>query len=574
MVGFFAFISKKIIDYKFSNILENSITNQTLHDFITSDEIYIERLVLNKFLQDKVCIETELFSICFDGVVLNLNSLLIKNSANNLEELLLQNINCIKTLIQDFRGSFSGLIYNKKTKNLMFFTDHFAHKTLFYAIYNGIIIVSSEVFPIVKFLRNNGIKYEYNPVGLYSMITYGYMYEDNTMVEGINRVKEGEIHTINLNGSHSIDKYFRFKNSIINIKTEDAIEQLDYLFKEAVKLQYEKNLQNGYSDNVPLSAGLDCRMTSFVLKEISQDSFLNFTYSETEELDFVEPSRMAKALGNKWLFKSLDNGLDLLSIEQSVALTDSLIYYAWPAQLNDFMKLINTEKWGIVHTGVIGDVVIGLFNSNKEYYELGDGAFSKKLIYKLKGILKTSLPSYNYQLGMMRNRAINGACLGYSTTFKNYAIDLSPFMNVDFFDFCLSLPLHLREHHKLYYDWVNIKYPEAAKFKHNGISINGNAKIKFLTREVRLASLPYLLKNRLINTLFPSYYTKHNMNPFEKWYSNNLLLRQTMSLYFKENIDIIQNEYKNDLFELYNTGNTLEKILVISLLGSLKALSM
>ena len=319
MVGFFAFISKKIIDYKFSNILAHSITNQTLHDFITSDEIYIERLVLNKFLQDKVCIETELFSICFDGVVLNLNSLLIKNSANNLEELLLQNINCIKTLIQDFRGSFSGLIYNKKTKNLMFFTDHFAHKTLFYAIYNGIIIVSSEVFPIVKFLRNNGIKYEYNPVGLYSMITYGYMYEDNTMVEGIKRVKEGEIHTINLNGSHSIDKYFRFKNSIINIKTEDAIEQLDYLFKEAVKLQYEKNLQNGYSDNVPLSAGLDCRMTSFVLKEISQDSFLNFTYSETEELDFVEPSRMAKALGNKWLFKSLDNGLDLLSIEQSVA---------------------------------------------------------------------------------------------------------------------------------------------------------------------------------------------------------------------------------------------------------------
>ena len=41
----------------------------------------------------------------------------------------------------------------------------------------------------------------------------------------------------------------------------------------------------------------------------------------------------------------------------------------------------------------------------------------------------------------------------------------SPFYDVDFFQYCLQIPLELRYHHAIYIKWILTKCPKAADYK-------------------------------------------------------------------------------------------------------------
>lgn len=563
MIGLFAIFKNKSIQ-GFTNNIDN---NRFVERQYVDENLYINSTTLMKFKEDKIFITSDDCVVATDGVIVNSNenslSTTIANSyfSGSLHQLLAQ-----------LRGSFSGIIFDKKNKKICAYTDHFSTKPLFYYQFHDGIIISSEIYAIVSCLKKFNESIKINKIGAYSMLTYGYMYKDYTLVEGIHRIKEGTVLYYS-NGNLSFTKYHNFSFDEKHIDFDEAIDKIDFLFKQAVGLQYQKNKKCGYLDVVPMSAGMDCRMTSFVLRKMSNDPIINFTYSETSQYDEVESAKMAKALKNKWIFKSLDNGLDLLSIDRAIKLSDGLIKYDWPAQLIDFLNFMNTGKWGIVHTGVIGDIIIGSFEKDPSYhrkYIIGDGAFSNTLINKLRILLRDSgdTDDYSYEYGMLINRAINGACLGYSRTFRLFVEDLSPFMNVDLADFCFSLPQKYRRNHLIYYEWVKRKYPLAASFKHNGIRIDGNASIKYHGKRYTYKSLPDVVTNKIKRDIIKKGY---GMNPLQTWIDSNSKLRNTMNNYFEENYKnvMIDEELKKDIFSLYYNGTAIEKILAISLLGNI-----
>ena len=297
----------------------------------------------------------------------------------------------------------------------------------------------------------------------------------------------------------------------------------------------------------------------------------NITYSQTGQLDEITPAKIAEELKNHWIFKNLNNGLALYFIDESLKFSDGIIYYVWPSQLYDFMKIINTDNLGIVHTGVIGDAVLGTFFKGEKYiYNVGDGAYSKKLISKLIKIL--DVKNYdNYEIGMFYNRAFNGAVLGYSMVFQNYTEAISPFMNTEFMNYCLSLPLKYRKRHDIYYKWVNKYHPNASKYSHNGVRIPKKSKfeIKIKGNKYSISSILSISGNKLRNRFNRR---NNDMNPIQQWYDNNEELRNKMDMYFKDNIYLMSKyqDIKLDMEELYNLGTATEKTQVITILSFMK----
>ena len=544
-----------------------------IYENLNDNDWYLELSGIKKFENDKTLYDDENYIVLIDGVILNLSRLKEKYRATSIEELIIKMYEKIgEKFFNHFRGNFCGFFKDKKTGKVLIYTNHTGDKTIFYYTKGNEIIFASEIKHIVKFMKENNIKYTMDKRGIYCILTYAYMYDNLTTIQEIKRLIPGHYIKIDNDKVENIE-YYKISNKVI--ETDETDEQImaniEEKFRQAVELQVNKNKEYGYDDVAPLSAGLDSRMTNYMIKKVSDKPVYNITYSQTGQLDEETPAKIAAELKNHWIFKNLDNGLALYSIDESIVFSDGILYYVWPSQLYDFMKVINDKNIGIVHTGVIGDVIIGTFfkNPNKQNYQIGDGAYSKRLINKLSEIL--DIKEYeNHEIGMMYNRALNGAVLGYSMVFEYYTEAISPFMNIEFMEYCLSLPLKYRKSHDIYYKWVRRYYPNAAKYSHNGKKIpkEKSIKISIKGKKYPISSIPSMINNKLKLKL----HKNNSMNPIQYWYETNNTLRNMMDTYFNSNISLMNNyeDIQVDMRELYISGTAMEKTQVISVLAFMK----
>ena len=523
---------------------------------------------LEKSIEDTINFKDDSYHIAICGTILNADSLYKKNG---LKEYVINNINKRNyNFFSKFRGNFCGVVNDRLANKSYAFTDHFGTEALFYYWGGDYAVISTSALGIVQYLKKQGVTLPICKVGAYQLLTYGFMMEDYTLYEGIKRIIPGEMIFFSAEGVCR-EKYYEIKNQVITTSEQEAIETIDILFMKAVELQARKNTQNGFENYAALSAGLDSRIVCFALKRLGYEDVKTFTYSQSNELDDIYPKKMASDLKYEWIFKNLDNGLDMLAIDESVDIGDGIQYYLWPAQLNGFLKRINTDRLGIVHTGVIGDVVVGSFyrQYSRKDYSLGDGAYSRTLLSKLRDIYQPGY--YDYEIGMLYNRGINGASSGYLTSFRQCCEPISPFMNVELFDYCLSLPIAMKISHRLYYKWVLEKYPEAAVYPHNGL------KIKTSKAYVKLHDRPIPI-NGIVDRVISNYKSKFGhrlgMNPVEYWYQTNETLRSTLDNYFNQFIDMINDkDVKADTISLYQKGTVIEKAMCLTLIGTVKLMN-
>lgn len=527
---------------------------------------------IKKFYKDQCFGQGEKLFVAFNGVLLNSAYLFQKYKVSTVESLINLLYGKDKEFFREFRGNFNGCVYDMDKKSLLVFADHLSNKPIFYFEDKEYFVAGASVWEIAEFCREEK-KLKLDRGGCYSLLTYAYMYHDRTIFDGIKRLLPGWYAFVKNGGVAERRQFYEITSSKqVQMPMEEAIDKLDGLFANAIKMQIEKNKEYGYANYAPLSAGLDSRITTMALNRFQAEDIINFTYSETGQLDQKIPMKIAKDLGNPWLFKSLDGGWELFHIERAIELGESLIYYAWPAQLGDFMELVNSKGMGIVHTGVIGDVVVGTFVNEQgeasKRYKIGDGAYSRKLLRKLKENIDEA--SYeSYEIGMMHNRAINGASMGYSTTFRKYAEACSPFMDVDFMGFCFSLPTAYRFQHRIYYRWIERHYPKAMDYSHNGLKIStSRLGISIKGKFIKFNTIPSRMK-----ILAESHIRKgYGMNPMDYWYLSNRKLAGQMDSYFFKNTKLRDLDYElyEDAKWLYKAGNALEKIMAISLVGSVE----
>lgn len=548
-----------------SPILPSNISKY-ITDQISEDYYIINRFTLNKFSNDKILKKTKDYIIVIDGIILNKHELLLRYKCDWVTLIVKLYKELGESFYKVFRGSFSGLLFDKINNKWIFFVDHIGSKPLYYAHIGNSFFVSSEIKQVYAFLKKNSINYSLQIPSAYMLLSYGYMLEDYTLCTKIKKILPG--HYIILKNNYLELKEYYFLNNTPNYTyTEDQyIDLIDKTFKKAIQLQFNKDIEYGYRHIAALSGGLDSRMTTWVAHQLGYDNLLNLTFSQTNYLDETIAKKISCDLKYDWLFKSLDNGTFLYSLDKITLITGGNISYQGIAHGYSLYENLNFDNLGIFHSGQLGDAILGTSYIKDNIQDI---ASSKQLLDKLSSFKFSSRYSNNeiltfYQRGF---GGINGALLGE----QEYTETMSPFYDIDFINLALSIPVEYRYNHRIYKKWILKKYPDAAKY------IWEKTNDKITAPQICIGKYHFTYKQfiqklsgKLLNKRY-AFDSVNHMNPFAYYFRTNKELTNYINTYFEDNIHLIKDEQlKKDTTKLFLLGNAIEKIQVLSLLSALK----
>ena len=544
-----------------------------------SPDLTVIQRIPKKFTEDTILIDNEHFVFLIDGVVLNDSELLQTYHQHNLTSLVEYFVSSqTKDFFSLFRGSFSGIFYDKQTKQCRLFVDQTGSKKIFYTKIDSKLLFSTDFKELTKLLPSER-RTTFDNEFLYSILTYSYSPNHHTVLEHVYEIPAGHYLEINKGNTQEV-QYHRFTNIPNKKSLSENIEILDRLFRQAVQRVVRKNEKYNLKTCASLSAGLDSRMVTWIASQLSKSQIINVTFSQKDYFDENIPREISQWLGTQWNFQELHEGEYLCNIDEAIDKSQGLIHYSCPAQILFGYKNIDLDNIGIILTGAYGGSILSTTFSKKNYNQkpiFGDNAYSQKLLGRLKSVLsKDFIKEYqNKEIYSLYNLGFSCENLGAQIAFQANTEAYSPFCDVDFLEFALSIPLSQRWTHTLYDTWILTKYPEAAQWRHNGVREIGKKEcfVSIANRKIPLRDVPkrftqfILKKTHLYN--FDRIQRNHSMNPYDYWLDVNKNLTTQLDTYFKENIRMLNNhaEIQKDAIFLYQSGTAMEKLQTITLLA-------
>lgn len=467
------------------------------------------------------------------------------------------------------RGGFCGITLEGKRKE--FFSDHIGSKALFYFYQNSQLIVSTNLLWIAQLLKKSNMSYSLDEQAIKCMLTYGFMIDDTTFIKEVKRVMPGQKVIVDGNNI-TIQQYYAPQiNQIENISEEEAIEMIDKAFRQAVQREFEKDVEYGYSHLVDLSGGLDSRMVSWVAHELGYTNQTNWSYCKSEYLDYKIASHIAKDLKHEFYFKQLDDCQWLYDIDDILQKSNGEAMYSGITGGKAFLENLSKEKYGIEHTGMLGDVIVSSFAVSKDAAygrpKFGRNQYSNMLQYDFSNI---DFCIYgNQEICDLYTRGFLGAMSSYAIRQQYFEVS-SPFLDVDFMNTCFCIPMEFRCKHNIYLKWIKECYPNALNYGwEKWAGVLPKRKLA-LWRDIVFA---YRKIKRLCRRAV-GLKINDNMNPIEYWYSSEKSIQDYFDLYYSTNVNnsYINNEIRKDIHKMFTEGSANEKTQVLTVLGMLKLL--
>ncbi len=473
-------------------------------------------------------------------------------------------------LIRRSRGVFAGIHFNVEDNVIYAFVDHIASKALYYYIDEDVVILSTEFSLIPRMLMCLNRRPVLDTRGAYFLISFGYMISDVTIMEKTRKVTPGSIVKLNVMDKRieEVKRYYRIDNTSRYRDINGIINELNKRFLHIVNREYNADKQIARCHLTTLSAGLDSKvvlLTSYLLGHKDQ---IALTFSQSNYIDHVETSKIADDLGVRHIFIPLDYGYYLLRIDENIEVNGGLVPYFGAAHM--LYALLHLDKYcllrqaGIVHTGMLGDAILGTYLP-KPYHVpalpsvISRYAISKKLLSKAIKFVNFSLYR-NAEEFIFYERGINGILNGYRVI-EWFTEFYSPFLDVDFLDYALRIDPTLRFEEKIYVEWIRKKMPIALKYKWEklGWSPVYRGKLeKLLFQLTRIRR--WMLRKFLISPLY-------SMNPVEYWYAKNPELPTKFHEYYRSDIRLIDDkELRDDVAWLFEEGSVYEKMQALTLL--------
>ncbi len=536
---------------------------------------------LPKFLDDKVFYTYDKYTYILEGVILNSAQLFQAYECLTMEDLLVNMHRQLgNTFFSEFRGSFCGVIYDTDIDQLIVFTDQIGSKNIFYAKDSDGVVFGSDLKVLSDSLRKR-VKLNYDEGFMYSILLYGFSPIYHTIYDGVLRIPAGCYLLIGRNQVNII-KYHRFRNVPNTLSLQENIDRLDELYSRSIQRVLDKNASYHYMNYLPLSAGLDSRMTNCVARKLSDAPITNITYSQTGFYDEIVPRELARYWGNNHIFHPLDGGDCLKEVDNVIAMTEGLIHYSGSAETWQSFRCINTHDIGIVLTGINGDQTLNISSAVQDYskkYALGDGAMIPKHLDKLRPFLSDAFfEEYeNKEIFYLYVRGFMFSILGSPLIQQNIGETYSPFSDVDLIEFIGSIPLEYRRNYFIYDCWVQQKYPDMLQWKHNGIHTIGhrNKLVKICGREIALKDVVKRICWKILKELriydFYRLREGQSMNPEDSWFETNDSLKQFANDYYQSNRYRIESypEIVAIADEFFH-GDATSKMQVLTLLAILK----
>lgn len=541
-------------------------------DYIKEDGFLIYKNFNDKFINEKVFKDGNSLLVVLDGVILNDKELKSECGAKDNYTLIekMYSKYGIK-FVDKLRGNFYGIIYDKNTKEWHAFTNHLGNKPLYryFDKDSSTLVVSSDLFDLIKVLKEIDVNVSLDELGAYYLLTFGYMLLDTTLIKEIKKIDPGTIISYKDGNLESNQYYFLDNENYLTDSEDKIIDNMYELFNSSIKQSFDKDIENGYKHISYLSGGLDSRMIGVAAKSLGYDEITTLTFSENNSRDEKIAREIAADMNFENIFKSLNNGNFLKDIESAVDANYGQIIYSGAAHLLDSTNSINLEPYGFMYNGNLADVMHGDYIEGTEHTppSLKNWSYSVKLLDKVSFIQDEIRSKYgNEERFAIYNRGINAIYNG-SISMLDKMETCEPFTHQDVVAYCSRMEPKHKYKEGLFLKMIQKHYPEATNYKWQKWNLKPTAfNTKFM------GTFPGKVF-RVIDARIQMHFSQsNNMNPFNKWYSENESLRVFVNSYLKENLNILDkySELKRDCEVICKNGNLVEKTQVMTLIQFLK----
>lgn len=517
-----------------------------------------------RFQHDHLLVDTDTETVVVDGLILNQKELFDQYQTNDFLQLVLKMRQADQeTFFNDFRGPFTGLFFDKNTGKAVVFTNQTGDSAVFYYLSDDIQIFSSNFSILLNYLKENQIVVSLDEKASHWMLTFGYLIDDASFASEIKRLRAGKALYLD-NGVWKERRYHKFRSKDLQITEDEAIINIDELFRQAVKRCFDKDLEYGYKHHLAdMSAGMDSRMVNCVAKSLGYGPITNISYSQTGSEEEKLSKKASAMFGNKMIFNALDAHEFIYDIDDLLQGNFGTYLYTGITGGARLLSSLDFSEFGAEQTGQLGDIAIGTFVKTDDNTVNPDAV---RLSHKLPLQFDPNPEQFeNLDLYSLYTRGFMGAMSSWFIR-KHYTFALSPFIDVDFMEFCYALPVAMRKGHNLYWKWVKKYYPEALQVPTSRRPVSTFSK---LYRKGLKAWRKVFFKIGLAKSRVRS---DSSMNPYEYWYDTDPKMRAFFDDYYKENIGLLSTNAKlsKDVETLFASPVVLEKIMALTVLGMAK----
>ena len=521
-----------------------------------------------------IAFENHQYSFFLKGVLLNFDELIqdfgVQKDITSLITELYNRYNFNFSTF--FRGEFSGYFFEKETLKMSVFSNIIGSQTIFYYYFNSTLCVNTDFKQLKKQLDQKNLPFSFDVESAYSMLTFHNLIDNNTHIREVKKIIGGE--TLLFNPRKNSIQIISTDN-LQSIKTftgnkPDALNQLDYLFSKAVNQEYSYDQKIGKAHFALLSGGLDSRMGIFYAYQQKFRPISSLCFSHSGYWDETIAKEIADDLDINLHIKHLDGGHFLMDIDGMTPITQGLTRYTGGAHSNYGLKSINLKDFGLIHTGHLGDAVLGSYLSSKDKASAQNGFrkiyASQYFREKTNHLLIETAKKYpTEEIFLLYNRGFNAIAIGNHVA-EQYSIPVSPFMHTDFLKFGLSLPEKWRFNEAIYIEWIRKYCPDSTRYIWERTLLKPNKVWKTSFADhiwVRLFGLYY---KKIIRK--PE---KFSMTPYEYYYKTNHEIKPFFEKYFSENVEFAGDiGLERDLYTMFRQGSFTDKTLVLGLLGVYK----
>lgn len=526
----------------------------------------------SRFEQDHFMEETPDRIMLLNGLILNKKELFKQYHTESLDTL----VNTMFVADPDrffhqFRGPFTGLVYDFQQENAVVFTNQTGDSAVFYYLSDTLCVFSSNYTVLCDFLRTKAVSLTLDEQAAHWMLTFGYLIDNHTFAKEIKRLLPGKALYLK-DGTWFEKRYHQFTSDHLEITEEEAIDQIDALFRQAVKRCFDKDLEYGYTRHlVDMSAGMDSRMVNYVAEALGYTGITNLSYSQTGSEEERWSKAMAAHLGHPMVFAALDDHEFIYDIDALLRGNYGTYLYTGITGGARLLATIDWRQFGTEQTGQLGDIAIGTFVKTSS---LAVDPEAVRLSHRLPLRYEPNPECFqNQDLYSLYTRGFLGAMSSWFVR-KEYTYALSPFIDVDFMAFCYALPTEMRRHHNLYWKWVKKYYPDALTVptSRKRVPVTPVEKSKDFMEKVFHKGLKVTRKGLFKMGLVSSRIRKDaSMNPYEYWYDTDPKMRAFLDTYYKEHLPLLDPypQTKRDVEALFNSPVVLEKLMALTVLGEL-----
>lgn len=261
-----------------------------------------------------------------------------------------------------FNGMFAFSIYNEVTGEVFIARDRLGIKPIYYLNQKNSLAFSSEIKAILELKE-----YHKEPDILSLQTPVHYQITPYTGFKNIYKLPAGHYLKFSTTTKLSISEYWNIEIEENDISEKVAIEKLDFLLNDAVKL----NLVSDVPVGVMLSGGLDSSILAALMQGQMNDALNSFTIKfEKKDLKLqgnVDDSHYARIMADKFGFKHHE-----ITLKPNIAeLLPKMVYHldepiADPSAISTYLiaKAAKEKGISVLLTGMGADEIFGGYRAH------------------------------------------------------------------------------------------------------------------------------------------------------------------------------------------------------------------